>query len=125
VLSYSGARGTDAPRIDGSDHHATSLLATCLLIPAIPTAPCKVTLPLSFALRINGGKCVHDAGETMARITAERPVEHLERSGYVIMCKPPLGQHGAPGNLAGWIEKATKLGQGESGTARCSTPVSC
>ena len=33
----------------------------------------------------------------MARITAERLVEHLERSGYVVMCKPPLGQHGAPG----------------------------
>jgi hypothetical protein len=34
----------------------------------------------------------------MARITAERLVEHLEQSGYVIMCKPPLGQHGAPGS---------------------------
>jgi hypothetical protein len=33
----------------------------------------------------------------MARITAERLVEHLERSGYVVMHKPPLGQHGAPG----------------------------
>jgi hypothetical protein len=25
----------------------------------------------------------------MARIVAERPVEHLERSGFVIMKKPP------------------------------------
>jgi hypothetical protein len=25
------------------------------------------------------------------------------------MHKPPPGQHGAPGNLAGWIEKATKV----------------
>jgi hypothetical protein len=49
----------------------------------------------------------------MARITAERLVEHFERSGYVVMHKPPLGQHGAPGNLAGWIEKATKMDGGE------------
>ena len=43
---------------------------------------------------------------------AERLVEHLERSGYVVMHKPPLDQHGAPGNLAAWIEKATKLDRG-------------
>jgi len=48
----------------------------------------------------------------MARITAERLVEHLERSGYVVMCKPPLGQHGAPGNLADWIERATRTERG-------------
>ena len=30
----------------------------------------------------------------------------------MVMCKPPLGQHGAPGNLAGGIEKATKSGAG-------------
>jgi len=35
-------------------------------------------------------------------------VEHLERSGYIVMYKPPFGQHGAPGNLAGWIERATE-----------------
>jgi hypothetical protein len=52
------------------------------------------------------------ADETMARITAERLVEHLERSGYLVMHKPPLGQHGAAGNLAGWIEKATKSDRG-------------
>jgi ubiquinone/menaquinone biosynthesis C-methylase UbiE len=49
------------------------------------------------ALRFHGRKRVHDADEMMARITAERLVEHLERSGYVVMHKPPLGQHGAPG----------------------------
>ena len=62
----------------------------------------------SFALRFNGRKRTHDADETMARITAERLVEHLERLGYVVMHKPALRQHGAPGNLAGWIEKAGK-----------------
>jgi hypothetical protein len=69
---------------------------------------CKPTQSLSFALRFNGRKRVHDADQTMARITAGRLVEHLGRSGYVVMHKPGLGQHGAPGNLAGWIEKATK-----------------
>ena len=48
-----------------------------------------------------------------AIVVAERLVEHLERSGYVVMHKPSLGQHGAPGNLAGWIEKATKSDWGE------------
>ena len=56
---------------------------------------------------------MHDAEETMARITAERLVEHLERSGYVTMHKPSLGRHGAPGNLAGWIKKAAKSDRGE------------
>ena len=51
---------------------------------------------------------MHDSDEVMARITAARLVEHLERSGYVVMHNPPLDQHGAPGNLADWIEKATK-----------------
>ncbi len=67
----------------------------------------------SVALRFNGRKRAHDADETMARITAERLVEHLERSRYVVMHEPPLGQHGAPGNLAGWIEKAAKTDGGE------------
>jgi len=30
-----------------------------------------------------------------------------------MMHKSPLGQHGASGNLAGWIAKATKLNRGE------------
>ena len=89
-----------------------SLDATCPLIPAIPTAPGGSAEGAADALRFNGRKRAHDADETMARITAERLVEHLERSGYVVMHKPPLGQHGAPGNLAAWIEKATKLDRG-------------
>jgi hypothetical protein len=47
--------------------------------------------------RFNGRKRVHDANETMARITAERLVGHLERSGYVVMHRTPLGQHGRRG----------------------------
>ena len=44
---------------------------------------------LSFALRYNGRKRVHDADDAMGRITAERLVQHLEASGFVVMKKPP------------------------------------
>ena len=73
----------------------------------------ELTQSLSFALRFNSWKRVHDADETMARITAERLVEHLERSGYVVVHKLSLGQHRAPGNLAGWIETVVKSVGGE------------
>ncbi|MGH7122638.1 MAG: hypothetical protein ACREFP_27210 [Acetobacteraceae bacterium] len=43
---------------------------------------------LSFALRFEGRKRVHHADEVMARITAERLIQHLERSGYVVMKRP-------------------------------------
>ena len=43
---------------------------------------------LSFALRYEGRKRVHQADDVMARITAERLVRHLEASGYVLMKKP-------------------------------------
>jgi len=78
-----------------------------------PATRDELTQSLSFALRFNGRKREHGADEIMARITAERLVEHLERSGYVVMRKPPLGQHGAPGNLAGWIETVVKSVGGE------------
>lgn len=40
---------------------------------------------LAFALRYSGRKRTHDAGEMMAAIVAKRLVEHLERSGFVVM----------------------------------------
>ncbi len=48
---------------------------------------------LAFALRFSGRKRVHQGDEFMATITAQRLVEHLERSGYVIM-KQPSGMPG-------------------------------
>jgi hypothetical protein len=73
----------------------------------------ELTQSLSFSLRVNGRKRVHSADELMAQITAERLVEYLERAGYVVMCEPPLGQHGKPRNHAGWVEQAIKLQRGE------------
>jgi hypothetical protein len=56
-----------------------------------PAAPDDLAAALAFALRFDGRKCKHDAAEIMARIVAKRLVEHLERSGFVIMKRPPIG----------------------------------
>jgi len=47
----------------------------------------------------------------MANITAERLIEHLERSGYVVMCKPGLAPHRV--DLGNAIEKAIKIRRDE------------
>ena len=41
-----------------------------------------------FALRYAGRKRVHTADDIMARVTAERLVQHLQRCGYVLMRSP-------------------------------------
>ena len=46
---------------------------------------------LAFALRFQGRKRVHNADELMAEIIAKRLIEHLERAGFVVMKKPPIG----------------------------------
>jgi hypothetical protein len=40
---------------------------------------------LAFALRFQGRKRVHNADELMSAIVAKRLVEHLERTGFVVM----------------------------------------
>ena len=45
---------------------------------------------IAFALRYSGRKRVHDSSEIMAGIVAKRLAEHLERSGFVVMKRPPL-----------------------------------
>jgi hypothetical protein len=44
---------------------------------------------ISFALRFSGRKRFHQGDEFMADITADHTVRHLDRSGFVIMKKPP------------------------------------
>jgi hypothetical protein len=46
---------------------------------------------LAFALRFQGRKRVYNADELMSSIVAKRLVEHLERCGFVVMKKPPIG----------------------------------
>jgi hypothetical protein len=55
-----------------------------------PATAEEIEQTLAFALQFHGRKRVHHGDELMARITAERLVEHLERSGFVVMKKPPL-----------------------------------
>jgi hypothetical protein len=43
---------------------------------------------------------MHDAGEMMAAIVAKRLVQHLKRSGFVVMKKPPIGGGAALGRGA-------------------------
>jgi hypothetical protein len=58
-----------------------------------PATQDEIATALSFALRYDGRKRVHHADDAMARITADRLVRHLERSGFVLMKRPP---HAAP-----------------------------
>jgi hypothetical protein len=60
-----------------------------------PATADDVANALAFALRFQGRKRVHNADEIMLEIVAKRLVEHLERSGFVVMKKPPLGGHSA------------------------------
>ena len=54
-----------------------------------PASTDEIADALSFALRYEGRKRVHHADDAMARITADRLVRHLERSGFVLMKRPP------------------------------------
>jgi hypothetical protein len=76
-----------------------------------PAARDELAQSLSFALRFNGRKREHGADEIMANITAERLIEHLERSGYVVMCKPGLAPHNV--SLGDAIDRAAKIRQEE------------
>ncbi len=60
-----------------------------------PADPSDLASALAFALRFQGHKRVRNADEIMAEIVAERLVEPLQRSGFVVMKKPP-----APGASA-------------------------
>jgi hypothetical protein len=56
-----------------------------------------VTDALAFALRFDGRRRKSDAAEFMADIVAKRLVRHLERAGFVVMKKPPIGGGAALG----------------------------
>jgi hypothetical protein len=66
-----------------------------------PATPDEIAQTLSFALCFDGRRRVHDANTAMARITAARLVRHLERSGFVLMKRPPA----APPTTAGHMPR--------------------
>jgi hypothetical protein len=55
--------------------------------------PDDLSNSLSFALRFEGKRRYNDSDRFAADIIAARSVRHLDRSGYVVMKKPPLGGH--------------------------------
>ena len=63
-----------------------------------PASAQEIEESLSFALRFSGRKRVHHADDAMARITAERLVQHLERSGFVLMKRPPAAPPSTSGH---------------------------
>jgi hypothetical protein len=62
-----------------------------------PASAENVADALAFALRFEGRKRVHNADEIMARIVAKRLVDHLERAGFVVVQRPPIGGGAALG----------------------------
>jgi hypothetical protein len=58
-----------------------------------PATPEDLADSLSFALRFEGRKSQHDSDRLNADIVAKRLVRHLDRAGYVVVKKPPLGGH--------------------------------
>ena len=64
-----------------------------------PATSDEIATALSFALRYQGRKRVHDADDVMARVTAERIVRHLEASGFVLMKRPPTPDPTVTGHL--------------------------
>jgi hypothetical protein len=54
-----------------------------------PATPDEIADALSFALRYQGRKRVHHADDMMARITADRLIQHLTASGFVVMKGQP------------------------------------
>jgi hypothetical protein len=61
-----------------------------------PTSAAEMAEAPSFALRYDGRKRVHHADALTGRITAERLVEHLTRSGFVLMKASAGRLHAAP-----------------------------
>jgi hypothetical protein len=54
-----------------------------------PATADEIAETLSFAFLYQGRKRVHHADDMMARITAERLIQHLTASGFVVMKGPP------------------------------------
>jgi hypothetical protein len=59
-----------------------------------PAAQDDLIQAIAHALQFQGRKRIHHADSFMARIAAERLVEYLEASGFVVMKKRALGNHG-------------------------------
>lgn len=61
--------------------------------PLRPATTEEMAESIAFALRYDGRRRVHHADEMMARITAERLVQHLRDAGFVVMRQLPRQGH--------------------------------
>jgi len=61
-----------------------------------PATPEDIIETLSFALRFNQGKRSHQHDHVMAEAAAVHLLDHLTRSGFVLMRKPPGPGHSFP-----------------------------
>jgi len=62
-----------------------------------PASDADLVASLSYALRFDElGKARAVANDIVTRIAAERLVQHLRASNYLILQKPPLKSHGEP-----------------------------
>ena len=77
---------------------ACSASVLCMTDPAPlrPADPAELSDALSFGLRYDGKRRLRGADEMAARITAEHLLRHLERSGFVILKRPPPDPTPAP-----------------------------
>jgi hypothetical protein len=57
---------------------------------------------VAFALLFSGRKRVHDSDRMTASIAAQRIVRHLEKCGYVLMKRPPIGGSAPQNPPPGW-----------------------
>ena len=67
-----------------------------------PAEPGDLADSIAFALQFSGKKRVHDSETFTARIAADRIVRHLERCGFVVMKKPPIGGSSPTNSTEGW-----------------------
>ena len=74
-----------------------------------PAAPQEIAETIAFGLRYSGRKRVNDSSEMMAAIVAKRLVEHLQRSGFVVMKRPPASGAAALGSAAGGSHDPTTM----------------
>jgi hypothetical protein len=56
-----------------------------------PADPSDLAYSIAFALRFDGRKRFHRGDEFMANLTADHIVRYLDRCGFVIMKRPPIG----------------------------------
>jgi hypothetical protein len=67
-----------------------------------PADASDIAESVAFALLFSGRKRIHDSDRLTASIAAQRVVRHLEKCGYVLMKRPPIGGSAPLSPPASW-----------------------